>query len=332
MTITLRDVAREAGVSASAVSRAFTIGAPVAPATRDRVLKVAARMGYRPNRLAASLTTGRTRLIGLVADDFCNPFMVRVIDLFTRGLQARGLRPLLINLDPATSAAEALRMLNEYAVDAAILMSGTLPMNLTRIFRQSGLPVVQAFARVSATPDGAQAGINDSLIGRAAAHALLDHGYRNLAFIGGPDKSLPSRSRFIGFNHIAVKQGATVSTSNAAEFTHAAGRAAMQARLAEGPLDGCFCADDMLALGAISALRDAGLRVPQDVGVIGVNDIEIAGWEEVNLTTIALPVVDIVTACIAQTEGLIANPATPPEAQVFQAELILRGTLQNRPA
>jgi len=332
MTITLRDVAREAGVSASAVSRSFSNGTPVSPETRARVLKVAARMGYRPNRLAASLTTGRTRLVGLVADDFSNPFMLRVIDLFTRGLQTRGLRPLLISIDPAITGAEALRMLSEYAVDAAILISGTLPMNFTRHFHQSGLPVVHAFARTSAAPDGAQAGINDSLIGRAAAHALIDHGYRNLAFIGGPEKSLPSRSRFIGFNHIVGKQGIPVSATHASEWSHAAGRAAMQARLAEGPLDGCFCADDVIALGAISALRDAGLRVPQDVGVIGVNDIEIAGWEEVNLTTIALPVAEIVAACIGQTEALITDPATLPAAQVFAGEVILRGTLLARPA
>ena len=103
----------------------------------------------------------------------------------------------------------------------------------------------------------------------------------------------------------------------------------MQAMVQGATCDAYFCADDVLAIGAIAALREAGLRVPQDVGVIGLNDMEMAGWAGIALTTIAQPVAAIVAACIEQTMGLIENPGLEPEALVFPARVMLRGTLRD---
>ncbi len=97
MPVTLKDVAERAGVSRSAVSRTFTDGASVSTTMRRKVEKAARELGYSPNALASSLTTGRTKLIGLVSNNFLNPIFLQVFDLFTRGLQDRGLRPLLVN-------------------------------------------------------------------------------------------------------------------------------------------------------------------------------------------------------------------------------------------
>ncbi len=333
MAITLRDVAREAGVSASAVSRAFTPGASVAPATRARIMTASAHLGFQPNRLAASLTTGRTRLVGIVADDFHNPFFLSVFDLFTKGLQACDLRPLLVNLQPGTTAAQALGMLREYAVDAAVLISGTLPAGFSRSFRDAGLPVTHCFAQASLAqndaPDVPQSGIDDRAAGWLAAATLARFGYRNLGYLGGPEHTSPARDRFEGFQAEASRHQPRVIAAYAGAWSFAAGRTTMQAMLAQGTCDAYFCADDVLAIGAISALRDAGLRVPQDVGVIGLNDMEMAGWAGINLTTIAQPVAEIVASCIAQTEALIANPGLPPEARLFSATLVERGTLRN---
>lgn len=332
MAITLRDVAREAGVSASAVSRAFTPGASVAPATRARIMTASAKLGFAPNRLAASLTTGRTRLVGIVADDFDNPFFLRVFDLMTKGLQTRGLRPLLVNLQPGTSAAQALGMLREYAVDAAVLVSGTLPAGFSQCFRDAGLPVIHCFAQAGPwandTPEVPQSGIDDTAAGQLAAATLARHGYDRLGYLGGPEHTLPARNRFLGFQAQAQRQQRPIIAAYAPVWSFAAGRATMQAMLRDGHCDAYFCADDVLAIGAISALRDAGLDVPGDVGVIGLNDMEMAGWAGINLTTIAQPVADIVASCIEQTEALIENPGLEPEARLFPALLVARGTLR----
>jgi DNA-binding LacI/PurR family transcriptional regulator len=105
MAITLKDVAERAGVSRSAVSRTFTSGASVSDKTRAKVERAANELGYSPNALASSLTTGRTKLIGLISNNFHNPLFLEVFDLFTRGLQDRGLRPLLVNLSDETDPA-----------------------------------------------------------------------------------------------------------------------------------------------------------------------------------------------------------------------------------
>jgi DNA-binding LacI/PurR family transcriptional regulator len=331
MAVKLRDVARAAGVSPSAVSRSFTEGAPIAAETRARVLATAARLGYRPNRLAASLTTGRTRLVGLIADDFANPFFPRVFDLFTRGLQDIGLRPLLVNLTGRETAEDAVRLLQEYSVEAAILVSATLPPTFGRAFRAAGIPAVLAFARASAEPDCAQAGISDAGAGRLAARTLAERGYRRLGFIGGPERSMPTRDRVTGFRNMAARLGLPVAAAFAPAWSYEAGRAAMATLMAEAEADGIFCADDMLAIGALSALRAAGRRVPDDVGVLGLDDIDIAGWDDFRLTTIAQPVAQIVAAAIELAAKGIADPLAPPEGRQLPCLLIERDTLRPLP-
>ena len=149
MAVTLKEVAERAGVSRSAVSRTFTEGASVSPKMRRKVEKAAKELGYSPNALASSLTTGRTKLIGLVSNNFHNPIFLEVFDLFTRGLQERGLRPLLVNLTDETDAENSVRMLRQYSVDGAVVASSTLPEGFSRAFKDAGVPVVHSFGRAT---------------------------------------------------------------------------------------------------------------------------------------------------------------------------------------
>ena len=130
MTPTLKDVAELAGVSRSAVSRTFTKGASVSIKMRRKVEQAAKELGYSPNALASSLTTGRTKLIGLVANNFHNPIFLEVFDLFTKTLQERDLRPLIVNLSDETDPEQSLRMLKQYSVDGVVVASSTLPSGL----------------------------------------------------------------------------------------------------------------------------------------------------------------------------------------------------------
>ena len=147
MAVTLKDVAERAGVSRSAVSRTYTEGASVSEKTRAKVEKAANALGYSPNALASSLTTGRTKLIGLVSNNFHNPIFLEVFDLFTKGLQARGLRPLLVNLTDEVNPENSIRMLRAYSVDGVIVASSTLPATFAEGFKDAGVPVVHSFGR-----------------------------------------------------------------------------------------------------------------------------------------------------------------------------------------
>lgn len=328
MAVTLREVARLAGVSRSAVSRAFTAGASVSAATRAKVERAAAELGYAPNALASSLTTGRTKLIGLVANNFHNPLILEVFDLFTRGLQDRGLRPLLVNLSEATDPAATLRMLRQYSVDGVIVASSTLPPGFARAVRAAGLPVVHAFGRPSAEAGVHVVGVDNAACGRMAAEALVRRGHARVGFLGGPQAATSTQDRAAGFlARLAETPGIAVATSFAAAYTFEAGRAEMARLLAADPAEAYFCGDDLLAVGALSAIGEAGLRVPGDIGLIGLNDMEMAGWRNIWLTTIRQPVAQIIAAAIELVTGTIADPGRPPEVRLFPCRLVERGTL-----
>jgi DNA-binding LacI/PurR family transcriptional regulator len=329
MAVTLREVAERAGVSRSAVSRTFTDGASVSAKTRAKVEQAAADLGYAPNALASSLTTGRTKLIGLVVNNFQNPLILQVFDLFTRGLQDRGLRPLSVNLTDATDPAATVRMLRQYSVDGVIVASSTLPPSFAEAFKGAGLPVVHAFGRPSTAPDVSVVSIDNVACGRMAAEALLARGYRRVGFLGGPRTATSTEDRAAGFlGELARHPGVEVSVSYAEAYTFDAGRAEMQRLLAGPRAEAWFCGDDLLAVGALSAIREAGLSVPGDIGLIGLNDMEMARWQMIGLTTIHQPVAAIIAAAIEVVVATIESPDRVPEVRLFPCEVIERGTLR----
>lgn len=332
MIPTLKDVAARAGVSRSAVSRTFTDGASVSPKMRQKVEQAAAELGYSPNFLARSLTTRRTKLIGLVSNNFHNPIFLEVFDLFTRGLQDRGLRPLLVNLSDETDPEHSVQMLTQYSVDGVIVASSTLPPAFSKAFRDKNIPVVNTFGRYASTPDVHIVGIDNVAAGRMAARELVARGYRRVAFLGGPRSATSTQDRFEGFrDEIAQHPQVTMTSSYAQAYSFEAGRAEMQRLLATTPAEAYFCGDDVLSIGVLSAIRDAGLNVPQDIGVIGLNDMEMARWESIALTTIRQPIKQIIDASVALMVAMLDDPDRHPEARLFPCELVERGTLRPRP-
>lgn len=330
MPVTLKDVAERAGVSPSAVSRTFTEGASVSERTRRRVEKAAAELGYAPSVLASALSTGRTKLIGLVSNNFRNPVFLEVFDLFTRTLQERGLRPLLVNLSDEPDPEASVRLLRQYSVDAVIVASSTLPPSFARAFREAGLPVVHSFGRLSQAPAVHMVGIDNVEGGRMAARALIGRGYRRLGFLGGPESATTTQDRMTGFlDEVRHAPGAEVSVSFAAAYSFDAGRSEMQRLLARtGRAEAYFCGDDVLSIGALSALRDAGLAVPGDVGLIGFNDMEMSGWANIDLTTIRQPIAEIIDASVALAVAAADRPDMPLESRAFGCTVVERGTLR----
>ncbi|WP_284162839.1 LacI family DNA-binding transcriptional regulator [Frigidibacter sp. SD6-1] len=326
-TVTLREVAERAGVSASAVSRAFTPGASLSAKKREAIEEAARALGYMPSALASALTTGRTRMIGLVSNNFHNPVFLEVFDQFTRGLQDRGLRPLLVNLSGDLSQEAAVEMLRRYSVDGVILASSTLPPTYARRFREAGLPVVQSFGRWSESPEVHLVTIDNRAAGRLAAERLLACGYAHVGFLGGPEAASSTQDRLAGFRE-GAGDGVRVTASFAGAYSFAAGRTEMQRLLAAGPpAGGYFCGDDVLAIGALSALADAGLKVPGDVGVLGLNDMEMARWAGIDLTTVRQPIAEIIAASIDLVMAAVDDPDLPPQARLFDCSIVERGTL-----
>ncbi len=331
MAATLKDVAERAGVSRAAVSRTFTDGASVSGKMRARVERAAADLGYSPNMLARGLTTRRTQLVGLVSNNFHNPVFLQIFDLFTRAIQDKGLRPLLVNLSDETDPARSVQLLRQYSVDGVIVASSHVPEGFAHAFRQAGLPVVHAFGRATDTPEVDVVGIDNLVAGRIAAEALISRGYRSLGFIGGPEGASTTQDRLLGFRSAAADHGLTVQASFAGAYSFDAGRAEMQ-RLLRGPLpEAWFCADDVLSIGALSALTDADLKVPEDKGLIGLNDMEMAAWANIGLTTIHQPFAAIVNSSIDLIVGRFNEPERAPQVRLFPCHVVERRTLRALP-
>ena len=331
-SVTLREVALLAGVSRSAVSRAFTPGASVSTRTRAAIEQAAAELGYSPSALASALSTGKTKMIGLVSNNFHNPVFLEVFDQFTRGLQDRGLRPLLVNLSGGMDEAAAVQMLRNYSVDGVIVASSTLRGDFALQCKAAGLPVVHSFGRPDPASKVNLVGVDNRACGRLAARTLIDRGYRHIAFLGGPESATSTEDRLAGFREEAARHpGVTTTASFAAAYSFDAGRAEMQRLLAAAaPPEVWFCGDDVLSIGALSALSDHGLKVPQGVGIIGFNDMEMAAWASINLTTIRQPIAEIIAASIELVVASIDDEDLPPVARLFDCSVVERGTLKPR--
>jgi DNA-binding LacI/PurR family transcriptional regulator len=160
----------------------------------------------------------------------------------------------------------------------------------------------------------------------------MARGYRRVGFLGGPESATSTQDRLLGFaEEIARHPQVSQSHSFASAYTFDAGRAEMQLLLAQTPAEAYFCGDDVLSIGALSAVRDAGLRVPEDIGLIGLNDMEMAGWENIALTTIRQPIRQIIASSVALMQAMLEDPDRYPEARLFPCQVVERRTLRPRP-
>lgn len=316
--VTSADVARLAGVSQSAVSRVFTPGASASPATRERVLEAAARLGYRPNTLARAMITGRSRIIGLVVADLNNQFYSVALEKLSRTLQDRGYQVLVfLSGNAAESVEPMLQSLMDYQVDGIITASVAMTNDLTSRCDSAGIPVVmfnrsQDDPRLSAVTSDNYAG------GRLVANFLAAGGHERIAFITGWQGASTGRDRKSGFLAGLADRGLTPVAM--ADGMHSRERAAELAReMFTGPdrPDALFAGNDFMACAAMDVLRfELGLSIPGDVSVVGYDDVPLAGWPAYDLTTIRQPVNRMVEATVDALLARIEGDGTPKKLRI----------------
>lgn len=323
------DVAREAGVSVSAVSRAFTPGASVSARMRNRVLAAAEKLDYVPNAMARSLMTQRTHLVGVILSNFSNPIYLTVLAHFTRILQQRGLRVLLLNVSPEDDLDATSQMIMQYGIDALIVSAGAISPLITDKCANRNIPLV-AFAR---SPRGGNLHVvcaDNVAGGRIAARQLIDAGHRSFAMIAGPRAASTSAGRIKGFQAELEESGFTLGPIEFADsYTYASGVDAAHRLFVQTPHPtGLFCANDMLAFGAMDHLRHKlGLSVPQDISVIGFDDTSLASATSYNLSTVRQPLEDMVLEAVTIVEQKILNGQDKWEKRVFACTYVERGTV-----
>ncbi|MEU5987879.1 LacI family DNA-binding transcriptional regulator [Spirillospora sp. NPDC047418] len=323
---TLEAVAARAGVSRATVSRVVNGSATVNPEIRATVQRAVEELGYVPNSAARSLVTQRTGSIGLVVSEpparvfSDDPFFSQVIRTVSHELEAADRQAVLMMPSSPAGQTRVERYVAGGHVDGVILLSlhGSDP--LPAALMRTGVPVVSHGRPVStARPPYCDA---DNVGGaRAAVEHLLARGRRRIATISGPLDMSASLDRLAGYRDTLSGTGRR-SLAAMGDFTRESGAAAMRQLLEDDPgLDAVFAASDLMAIGAVYALRKAGRRVPGDVAVVGFDDIDAARFTDPPLTTVRQPIDDVARTIV---QMLLTGFEGHPAPVIFPTELVVR--------
>ncbi len=324
--VTSIQVARRAGVSQSAVSRVFTAGASASKSTTLKVRQAAEELGYRPNVLARGLITGRTRMIGLVVAYLENQFYPVVLEMLSRALQAKGYHVLVFMAENATEkVAEVMQELLDYQVDGIITASVAISNDLTARCTAVGIPVIM-FNRGQDDPRLSEV-TSDNIPGaRRATEFLIAGGHKRIAHVMGWQGASTGRDRATGFRQ--AMDAAGLKPFSMMDGMYSRETAAQATRdLFKGPVvpDAIFVGNDHMAFAVMDTLRfELGLSIPNDVSVVGYDDVPLAAWPAYNLTTIRQPVDQMVEATVKALLTQIDAPETPPYKLRIDGPLVIR--------
>lgn len=330
------DVAALAGVSQSAVSRAFTPGSSISDDTREKVLEAARKLNYVPNSIASSLTTKRSNIVALILGDMNNPFYVHVLQAFSSRLQQQGRQVLIFSVGRNADSDEAILQVLKYQVDGVILTAAQLSTRMTSMCHDRGIPIV-LFNRYIPGSDASGVRCDNAGGGRLIAEAFLAAGARHFSVIAGDPKGTTSQDRVRGFverllesgirrTDVCVVEGnSSYKGSYSATLTYFS---SLSIRGARRP-DALFCVNDIMAMGALDALRyKIGLRVPDDVMLAGFDDIPEGRRAPYHLTTVRQPIDAMVDEALSILH--LEEPDRPIERGIdrpIPGRLIWRSTI-----
>jgi DNA-binding LacI/PurR family transcriptional regulator len=330
------DVAALAGVSQSAVSRAFSPGSSLADAKRQRILEAARKLDYVPNLIASSLTTRRSNIVAVILGNLANPFYVTVLDTMVRRLQADGRQVLTFTVDKGAEADEALLRVLRYQVDGVILTAAQLSTRMTSLCHDRGIPIA-LFNRYIPGSGASCVRCDNVGGGRRVAEAFLAAGASSFAVVLGDPRGTTSADRARGLSDRLVEAGISRAAIRIIEgaSTYDSAYAAAHATWRREPLpDAIFAVNDIMAMGAMDALRQRlGVRIPEDVMIAGFDDIPDARRTPYRLTTMRQPVEDMVEETLAILR--LDDPEDEIAAgvdRVLPARLVWRDTIRPRAA
>ena len=328
MRVTSTEVAARAGVSRSAVSRVFTPGASVSPSTAAKVRTAARELGYRPNVLARSLITGRSRIIGLVVAYLENQFYPEAIEKLSKTLQERGYHVLVFMASNDEAATQTvIDELLDYQVDGIIAASVGLSNDLTRRCEDAGIPIVlfnrdQYDERLSSVTSDNMSG------GRKLATFLAEGGHNRIGHIAGWEGASTQIDREAGFKAGLVDAGLKLVARGVGNFDFEQAKAAAREMFdRDAPPDAVFVANDHMAFAVMDVLRfELGIDVPGEVSVVGYDDVQLAAWASYDLTTVRQRANVMVAQAVDILMTRLDDIDTPARRVSIDGPLVIRGS------
>ncbi len=322
---TIHDVASRAGTSKSLVSLALSGSPKVSERSRLLIEQAAAELGYRPNAAARSLSVRRSRTIGVLILDLHNPVFAEILDGVQTEVRQHGFSTMLVTggENPTLEQAE-IETLREFQVEGLILISHRLPTGVLRSIA-ADVPTV-VVTRDDIVAPGMDTVSNDDVAGaRLAIDHLVGLGHARIVYLSGGDNPV-SHLRATGYSAAMTAHGlAELIQIVPGGLTDATGYRAAEAALELNPT-ALFVANDIAAFGAIAAIENAHLRVPEDISVIGYDGIRIGGMRRVNLTTIAQPLAELGRRAAQHMLRRITDRDLPAQHEHVSASLVIRGT------
>ena len=325
----MRDVAEQAGVSVTTVSHVINTSRPVSDELQTRVHSAMQALGYKPNRLARSLRQGRTYTIGMIVPDSANPFFAEV----ARGIEdttfGHGYSLILCNSDgDLEKELFYADHLAEKQVDGILFIAAGVSSEHIELLHDRQIPVVVVDRNL---PDVAvDAVLTDNRGGGClATNHLIELGHRRIACITGPSDITPSAERVAGYRQAMQKAGLPIDESLIlrGSFNYENGYQAAQTLLSRSPRPtAIFASNDLMAVGVLSAANQRGLRVPEDLSVIGYDDVRLASFTVPLLTTVQQPKHEIGVLAATWLLERIDQPDTPPRKQLLKVSLQARQT------
>ncbi|MGL4636606.1 MAG: LacI family DNA-binding transcriptional regulator [Beijerinckiaceae bacterium] len=324
---TATDVAKLAGVSQSAVSRTFTPGASVSRVAREKIKAAAAELGYRPNAIARSLITRRSRIIGVVAAYLQNHFYPEVLERLSQQLQEAGYHIMLFTADAQNAADPLLEEIIGYRIDGLILASTTLSSALAEQCKAAGIPVI-LFNRTTDTADVSSVTGENARGGAMIAEFLAASGYKRMGFVAGIENSSTSRDRESGFYGWLSRHHYPTPLRAVGNYTMEGAAAAARELLSRPDRpEAIFCGNDHMAIAIAEVARhEFSLSIPNDIALVGFDDVGPAAWKSFDLTSFSQPVASMVDLTIETILDMVEKPGQPPRHLIAPGELVVRGS------
>jgi LacI family transcriptional regulator len=292
-TATLKDLAREAGVSLTSASYAINGTGSVGPKTRAHILEVANRIGFRLNLNAKAMKSGRSGMLALIVPDLGNPFFAALVQAVFREARGAGYQIYMMN----TEGSEALEA-EALATAAGLRVDGVIWFSIRDKDTSAGVLTRTPTVVLDRTIDGYDTVTVDYLAaGRAAGQHLWDHGHRRIGIIAGPLDIAAMRDRCAGVESIFAGRGEIVFRLENAFSVDL--EPSVKAALAQRQATAVFAGADLIAIGAMRHVQDQGMVVPRDLSIIGFDDIDLSGLTQPALTTVELPIEEMAREAVA---------------------------------
>jgi len=321
---TSKEVAALANVSQATVSRVFNGENNTTEKTKQKVLDAAKTLGYRPNAMARGLTLNRSNFIAIVTINVVNPHYNAVINKVASRIQEIGREPLYFVTDEEKKLDEILTQVLKYRVDGIIILSAAISSQMAAEFEKIQIPVV-VFNKYTVNKNFMTVCSDNVKAGWMAANYLYEKGRRSFAFLGSNTFLGTSKDRLRGFKDCLEEKGITDTIVKMVPYSYESGKIGLKEIFEEGKPDAIFCAGDLLGLGVMDYAKNSlGLKIPEDLAVIGFDNIDAASWTPYNLTTFDQQIDKMLDTTFTYLDRKLHGENVEEGVTLFECEIIER--------